>query len=377
MGKAIAYLAGVLILGMALSVLSGCDKSAAQAGPPQMPPPLVNIAQSRSQDVPVYLDEIGKCVARESVTVIPQIAGLITERHFEDGAELKKGQLLFTIDPRPFQAQLESAQAQLAQSKAALDFANIQLKRYADVADTRAISKSDYDTKKNAVDMAAAQVDATQAAVQTAKLNLEYCSIHSPVNGRAGARLVDAGNVVKDNTTQLLLIQRLDPIYAEFTVNERELAEVRRYMALGTLKTLAKLPTDSDPGREGDLIFLDNSVQDASGTVRLRALLPNADRHFWPGQFVNVRLTLRVHKDAVLVPSAAPQIGQKGPYLFVVGQDLSAEQRPVVIGQRQGDMVVIDQGLRAGEKVVVEGQMMVIPGGKVRLPPEQVAGGKL
>ncbi len=211
-------------------------KSTEAAGPPQFAP-LVTVARATAHDVPVYLDEIGRSGAFESVTVTPQISGRITERHFEDGAELKKDQLLFTIDPRPYQAQLDSAQAQLAQSKAALELANTQLKMYASIADTRAVSQLDFETKKNTVAVDQAQVQAAEAAVETAKLNLEYCYIRSPIDGRAGARLVDVGNVVQANTTGLLLIQRFDPIYADFTVTEGDLPEVQRELAKGTLQS--------------------------------------------------------------------------------------------------------------------------------------------
>ena len=173
----------------------------------------MTVVRASAHDVPVYLDEIGKSGAYESVTVTPQVAGRILERHFQDGAELKKDQLLFSVDPRPYQAQLDVASAQLAQSKAALDLANTQLKMYASISDTRAVSQLDFETKKNTVALDEAQVQAAQAAVEDAQLNLEYCYIHSPIDGRAGARLVDVGNVVQANTTGLLLIQRLDPIY--------------------------------------------------------------------------------------------------------------------------------------------------------------------
>jgi len=359
-----------LILCAGMLTAAGCERSGAQQTM-QAPPPSVTVTRAVSREVPVYLDEIGKCTARESVTITPQVAGLIIERHFEDGADLKKDQLLFVIDPRPLEAQLHAAKAQLAQSKAALEFADIQLKRYADVADTRAISKSDYDTRKNAVDTADAQVSASNAAIETATVNLDYCQIHSPIDGRAGARLVDVGNVVKANEGSLLLIQRLDPIYADFTITERNLPEVQKEMARGTLKTQVRLPSDSEAeARTGNLIFLDNAVQDGSGTVKLRAEVPNADHHFWPGQFVNVRLVLMV-KPSVLVPNSATQISQQGLFVFKVVADeksptkLGVIQQPVTLGQRHGDVVVINSGLAAGDTVVTSGQMMLQPGSPV------------
>jgi multidrug efflux system membrane fusion protein len=355
---------------------SGCSKKSTQAaGPPQFAP-LVTVARASAHDVPIYLEEIGRSGAFESVTVTPQISGRITERHFQDGAELTKDQLLFTIDPRPFQAQLDSAQAQLAQSRAALDLAKTQLKMYDSIANTRAISQLDLETKKNTVAVDEAQVQTNEAAVENAKLNLEYCYIHSPIDGRAGMRLVDVGNVVQTNTTGLLLIQRLDPIYADFTITEADLPEVQRELARGTLQALVRIPADPpNRAREGKLTFIDNTVQNATGTVNLRATIANSDHHFWPGQFVNVTLVLATAKDAVLIPNQATQISQQGSYVFVVKPDGTAELRPITLGQRQGDDVVVAKGLAAGEQVVVTGQLTVAPGAKVRVQEAGPANG--
>jgi len=299
--RAIAALAALL-------AISGCAKKSTQAAGPPQSAPLVTVARATAHDVPVYLDEIGRSGAFESVTVTPQISGRITERHFEDGAELKKGQLLFTIDPRPYQAQLDSVQAQLAQSKAALDLAKTQLKMYDSIANTRAVSQMDVETKKNTVAVDEAQVQAAEAAVENAKLNLEYCFIHSPIDGRAGMRLVDVGNVVQTNSTGLLLIQRLDPIYADFTVTEADLPAVQRQLARGTLQALVRIPADPpNRARQGKLTFVDNTVQNATGTVNLRATIPNADHHFWPGQFVNVTLVLATAKGCLLYTSPSPR----------------------------------------------------------------------
>jgi multidrug efflux system membrane fusion protein len=304
------------------------------------------------------------------------VGGRITERHFEDGANLTKGQLLFVIDPRPYQAQLDSAQANLAQAKASLELAKIQFARDAELVGTKAISKQDYDTKKSTVDVDEAQVEAAEAALETARLNLEYCFIHSPIEGRAGARLVDVGNVVQANTTSLLLTQRLDPIYADFTITERDLPEVQKEMKRGTLKADVRLPSEPESAaRIGKLTFLDNTVQNGTGTVNLRATIANPDHHFWPGQFVNVRLVLETKKGAVLVPNEATQISQKGFYVYVVKSDGTADIRLVKLGQRQGNDIVITDGLTAGENVVMTGQLTIIPGSKVRVAsaPTEVA----
>jgi len=356
----------ILVLVFVTTAFSiSCGKKVTAA--PERPPTLVTVSAAVSRDVPVYLDEIGKNGAFESVTVTPQVAGRITERHFEDGANLQRGQLLFVIDPRPYQAQLDSAQANLAQAKAALELAKIQFARDQELVGTKAISKQDYDTKKNTVDVDQAQVEAAEAALETAKLNLEYCYIHSPIEGRAGARLVDIGNVVQTNTTALLLIQRLDPIYADFTITERDLPEVQKQMARGNLEARVRLPSDGEEGvRTGKVTFLDNAVQNATGTVNLRATIQNPDHHFWPGQFVNVRLVLATDKGAVMIPGEATQISQKGPFVYVVKPDHTAELRVITLGQRQGGNVVVTKGLVAGENVVLTGQLTVVPGAKVK-----------
>ncbi|HZP64479.1 MAG TPA: efflux RND transporter periplasmic adaptor subunit [Terriglobales bacterium] len=345
----------------------GCTRSSVQAAP-VMPAPLVTVVKATAKDVPQYLDEIGHSTAFEAVTVTPQVGGRIVERHFQDGENLKKGQLLFVIDPRPYKAQVDSAQATLAQTKAALDLAKIQFARDQEVIAERAISKQDYDTKKNAVDVDEAQVDAAAAALETARLNLEYCYIHSPIDGRAGARLVDVGNVVQANSSSLLSIQRLDPIYAIFTVTESDLPAVQKQMSNGVLKAAVRLPSDLETAaRIGRVEFLDNAVQNGTGTVNLRATMSNPDHHFWPGQFVDVKLILNTEKNAVLIPNQATQLSQKGPFVYVVKADDTAELRPIKLGQRQGDDVVVTDGIAPNERVVLTGQMLIRPGGKVRL----------
>ena len=348
---------------------SGCNRANPQAAGPQMPPPpLVSVVKAQAQDVPVYLDEIGKSYAFQSVTVSPQVGGRITQRQFQDGADLTEGQLLFVIDPRPYQAQLDSAKGALAQARAALQLAKVEFARSSELFNSKVTAQQDYDTKKSTVEVDQAQVESAEAAVETAQLNLEYCYIHSPIPGRAGARLVDVGNVVQANTTGLLLIQRLDPIYADFTITERDLPDVQKEMTRGTLKTSVRLPSDPEEGgRGGKLTFLDNTVQNGTGTVFLRATLSNPDHHFWPGQFVNVRLVLATKKGAVLIPNQATQISQNGPFVYVVKPDSTADLRLVTLGQRQGDNIVVTQGVVPGENVILAGQMTVAPNGKVRV----------
>lgn len=348
-----------------LAVLAGCRQEAPPAF--ERPPAPVSVVEAVSRDVPVYLDEVGKVAAREVVSVQPQVSGSITEIHFTDGAHLRKGALLFTIDPRPYRAQLAAAQANLSEAKASLDLARIEFDRASSLIETKAISQQEYDTRKNAVAVAAARVEQSEAAVQTARINLDYCFIRSPIDGRAGERLVDRGNVVAANTGSLLVIQRLDPVYADFTVTEHDLTAVQRNLANGHLKVEVRLPDEPDEPRVGTLTFVDNAVQDGTGTVKLRATIPNNDHRFWPGRFVKIRLVLDTLERAVLVPAAAPQTSAQGPFVYVVKEDSTAEQRKVTPGQRQGDLVVISQGLQPGERVVINGQLGVTPGGKVRV----------
>jgi membrane fusion protein, multidrug efflux system len=353
----------VLILGAAAT---GCDKKA--SAPLERPPAPVTVAAATTEDVPFYIDAVGRIVAREVVSVQPQVSGRVVKIQFADGADVKAGEVLFSIDARPFQAQLSQAEANLAEAQAALNLAKTNFARVENITDPRAVSRQDHDTKKNAVDIADAQVGQNRAAVERARLDLEYCTIRAPIDGRAGHRLVDVGNIVSANNRALLVIQRLDPIYADFTVTEHDLSAVQRNMARRTLRVEVSLPDDTGEPRRGNLTFLDNAVQEGSGTVKLRATIPNADRRFWPGRFVKVRLVLDSRPQAVLVPASAPQMSATGSFVYVVKQDSTAELRQVKLGQRQGDFVVVDEGLKSGERVVVRGQLGVTPGGKVRIP---------
>lgn len=344
-------------------------------GMPEFPPARVTVTEALSQDVPVYLDEVGKCVALESVSIQPQVSGRITGIDFKDGAELKKGAPLFTIDQRPYKAALELAEANLAKARADLDLAKIQFTRVEDLADSRAVARQEYDTRKNAVDVADALVEQSQATLDSARIDYDYTTIDSPIEGRAGHKLVDIGNVVTANTTTLLTIQRLDPIYAEFTVTESDLGRVRQHMKDGTLRVEVRIPEEPDAPLAGELTFLDNAVSDPTGTVKLRATVPNLDRKLWPGQFVKVRLVLDTRENAVLVPSAAIQDSAQGNFVYVVKEDSTAELRPVGVGQRQGDLVVLEEGVKAGERVILTGQLAVAPGAAVTVVEEGGQGG--
>jgi membrane fusion protein, multidrug efflux system len=388
--------------------LAGCSNQAQQSF--ERPPAPVVVSTAVSQDVSNYMDALGKIVAREVVSIQPQVSGRITKIHFTDGANVRKGQLLFTIDPRPFDANLKQAQANLARDTAAKKQAEAnlareiarekwglaQVARYRTLVEQGVVPKeqyeqlrADYDSLKAnseaaraAVRSADETIKVNQAAIETAKVQLSYCYIHSPIDGRAGQRLVDIGNVVNPggagntdsngvSNNALLVIERLDPIYADFTISQNNLSAVQEQMRAGTLSAEVRLPDSADEPISGRLTFVDNAVQTETGQVTLRATLPNPGHRFWPGRFVNVRLLLGTVPGAVLVPASAPQMSANGSYIYVVKPDSTAEQRQVSLGQRQGDLIVVEKGVAAGEQVVTTGQLGVTPGGKVAIeqPP--------
>ena len=315
----------------------------------------VIVAKVVTKDVPLYLDEIGTCAAYETVLVQAQITGVIITRNFQDGSDVKKGDLLFTIDPRPFQAALDQAKAQ-----AELD--QVTLKRQEGLRARNVIAQQDYDT-------ALANAQKSQAATEAAQVNLDWCFLKSPINGRVGLRNVDVGNLVGPSTPPLVTILGLDPIYTDFTVAENDLPLVRKYLGGPNTKVQTYLQDGSITPRTGDLYFIDNAVQPGSGTVKARGVTPNPDRALWPSEFVRVRFILDILKNATLVPSQAVQVSQSGPFVFVVKPDNTVDLRPVKPGQRQGgDLTVID-GVKPDETVVVTGQLALAPGAKIAPQP--------
>lgn len=405
----------------ALILIQGCSNKAAQSQF-ERPPAPVTVTSAVAQDVPTYIDAIGKTVAREVVSIQPQVSGRIMQIHFADGANVKKGDLLFTIDPRPFEATLKQAQAKvsqdialkkqaeanLASEIAKANWGAVQVSRYQTLVQHGVVSREQFEeltanqksleanvgSARAAVNSADESIKVDTAAVDSAKVQLGYCTIRSPIDGRAGQRLVDIGNVVNPggssnnnssssgnpaNGNTLLVIERLDPIYADFTISQNSLAEVQQEMRANKLRAEVRFPDDSDAPVIGQLTFLNNAVENTTGTVTLRATVSNSDHRFWPGRFVNIRLVLNTIHQAVLVPASAPQMSANGSFVYVVKQDSTAEQRPVALGQRQGELIVVESGVTAGEHVVIAGQLGVTPGGKVRIeqpPPAANAGTK-
>jgi len=349
-----AYLLFILLAGFVTYRIYQHRATEVKAAQPAPRP--ATVAKVIIKDVPLYLDEIGTCAAYETVQVQAQVSGVIIGRHFQDGSDVKKGDLLFTIDPRPFQAVLDQAKAQ-----AALD--QVTLKRQQDLRARKVIAQQDYD-------IAVANAQKSQGATEAAQVNLDWCYIKSPINGRIGLRNVDVGNLVGPSTTPLVTINGLDPIYTDFTVAQNDLPLVRKYLGGPNVKVQTYLSDASIAPRTGDLYFIDKAVQPGSGTVKARGVTPNPDRALWPAEFVRVRFILDMLKDATLVPSQAVQVSQSGPFVFVVKADNSVDLRPVKPGQRQeGDLIVIESGVKPDETVVVTGQLALAPGAKIAPQP--------
>ena len=378
--KRVYVVAGAVVLLAIVFSLRTC--ASRHRGSPAPPPRLVIVAKVISRDVPLYLNEIGTCASVESVKMQAQVSGQIISRDFQDGADVKKGDLLFKIDPRPYQAALEQAKGQLAQAQAQVVLDEITLKRQQELRARGVNAPQDLDVAQGTFNNDKAKVQAAQAAVDAAQVNLDYCTIRSPIDGRAGLRTVDVGNVITGGNAGgvvLLSIDRFDQIYTDFTVAETDVALMRRYLGNPNMKVQTDSPNDDQPPRTGDLYFIDNVVQPGSGTVKARGISPNPDRLLWPGEFVRVRFILDILMDAKLVPAQAVQISQRGPFIFVVKPDNTVEQRPVKPGQRQdGDLVVVEEGVQPGDTVVVTGQLALSPGAKVSArmmnPADQVQG---
>ncbi|HEX8280783.1 MAG TPA: efflux RND transporter periplasmic adaptor subunit [Chthoniobacterales bacterium] len=332
-----------------LGALTSCSKKT--AGPSGPPPRNVMAAKVITKDVPLYLDEIGTTAAYETVNVQAQVSGQIIAREFQDGGDVKKGDLLFRIDSRPYEAVLASAKAENALAQA-------NLRRQLELQSKNVTAAQELDTAR-------ANAMRTEAAVAAAEVNLDFCTIESPIAGKIGLRNVDVGNVVGPSSPALVMIQGLDPIYTDFTVAEPDLPLVRRYLTNPNLKVVTDAEDDNVEPRSGDLYFIDNAVQPGAGTIKVRGVTPNPDHALWPAQFVKVRLVLDVLKNSLLVPSGAVQIGQNGPYVFVVKGDSTLDLRQVKPGQTHGDLTVISEGVSAGETVVVSGQLQLAPGTKV------------
>jgi membrane fusion protein, multidrug efflux system len=401
----------VLALGAAcLMITAGCNKSDARAGGPpggrgrggeNGPVPVV-VATVSQRDVPINVDVIGNVEAYSTISVKAQVGGELTKVSFREGDFVKKGDLLFTIDSRPYEAQLSQAKANLARDTAALSqaeanlardianekYAQDQAKRYHGLFDQGVVSREQADqmassadalaqtvvADRAAIESARAQIVADKAAVENVQVQLSYTTIFSPIDGRTGSIAVKQGNVVTANTTDLMTITQVHPIYVTFSVPEDQLGEIKRYMGEGQLPV--HVTSQADPGVQdsGVLTFVDNTVDATTGTIKLKGTFQNVQNKLWPGEFVRVTLGLTTRPHATVVPNQAVQTGQDGQFVYVVKADRTVEMRPVVTGTRVDQELVIDRGLEPGETVVTEGQLRLTPGSRVQIQGGREAG---
>jgi multidrug efflux system membrane fusion protein len=350
-------------------LLSGIVVFAACAGKKEQKPVSmsvpVTIAVAQQRNVPLQVNAIGSVVAYNTVGIKSQVNGEITSVNFKEGDDVRKGQLLFTIDPRPMEADLRRVEATLTKDKATAANDQAQAKRYAALLKEGVVAQQQADQMIAQADASDALVKADEAAVQNARVQLQYTKIYAPISGRTGNLLVQLGNIVKANPDNpIVTINQVTPIYVNFSVPEQFLAEVKRYNAQHKLGVTAVVPSDPVPAT-GALSFIDNQVNQQTGTILLKGTFTNADRRLWPGQFVNVSLTLANQLNAIIVPSRAIQTGQQGTYVFAIKDDNTAEMRPVKVDRAIGDDSVVSSGIKPGDRVVTDGQLRLVAGAKV------------
>jgi membrane fusion protein, multidrug efflux system len=375
---------------------SGSDKGGRGAGGAPVPVVVSTVTQ---KDVPVNVEVIGNVEAYSTITVKAQVGGQLDKVSFQEGEFVKKGDLLFSIDPRPYEGALNQAQANLARDTAAEaqaeanlardaaneKYAQSQAGRYAKLFDGGIVSREQTDqtrsqadalaqtiqADKASIESAKAQIGASKSAIENMKVQLSYTTIRSPIDGRTGNIMVKQGNVVTANTTDLVTIAEVQPIYVTFSVPEAQLGDIKKYMANGKLPVTATAQDDNTQRENGFLTFIDNTVDAATGTIKLKGTFPNTDRKLWPGEFVRVTLKLTTQNNALVVPNQAVQTGQDGQFVYVVKADKTVEMRPVVTGNRLDQELVINSGLTLGETIVTEGQLRLAPGSRVQLPGDR------
>ena len=374
---------------------AGCSSSgnASSGARPAAPPAPVFVVQAVSKPLPLEIQAVGNVEAFSTVTVKARVGGELTRVEFQEGADVRKGDRLFVIDTRPYEiavkqaeanlakdnAQLQAAQANLARDKAQADFARAQANRYAELVQ-RGVVPKDSSEQMNAqaraaeeavradsaiLDSIRANTAADQASLDRAKLDLEYCTIVSPIDGRTGHLLVKQGNVIKPNDVDLVTINQLHPIYVTFAVPETHLARLKKHMAAGKVPVVVSRDDAASGEDRGTLSFVENVVDSTTGTVRLKAVFDNPGSRLWPGEFVRVLVQLNDPADSLVTPVTAVQTGQDGKFVYVVKQDMTVEARPVVTGRTVGKEIIIEKGLNSGELVVTEGQLRLSPGSHV------------
>ena len=384
-------------------LIAGCsaNKAAPPAQPPQPAPVFVSKAVLKS--VPIEIQAIGNVEAYSTVLVKAQVGGELTVVDFKEGADVKRGDRLFVIDARPYEsqvaqaeatlakdrAQLQSAQANLARDMAQEEYARAQAKRYAELSRQGVLAKdsaeqTDAQAKaaaegvradRAAIESTQANIASDQAALDRAKLQLEYCTIRSPIDGRTGHLMVKQGNVIKANDVDLVTINQMHPIYVTFSVPEANLSLIKKHMAAGDIAVAASLQGADAVAERGTLSFVENAVDSATGTIRLKAIFDNAATRLWPGQFVRVVVRLKASADSIVIPTTAVQTGQDGKFVFVVKPDMIVDARPVLIGRTIEREVVIEKGLSEGDTVVITGQLRLVSGSRVQIKSESAPAG--
>ena len=350
--------------------LAGCG---GDTKPPVPKPPVVTVATAQARDVPIYLDTIGYATAFEAVEIMSQVDGQLMQIHFRQGSTVKKGDLLFTIYEPPYQAVLERTRGDLETALARQEITRLAVARNRALLPDQMISPQAFDALVAEFDQATGEVRTARGAVAQAQVNLDYCTIESPVDGVVDIYRVNAGNVLfATDQTVLTSVRQVDPIYIDFIVSERDLTRVQKHLAESDGKlTLDVAPmTDAENKKRATLEIISNEVKRSSGTVHLRGTMANPERFLWPGQSLNVRLVLATEPNAITIPRESLQLGQRGYSVIVISPKKIVESRDVTIGEPEGDDTIIKEGLKAGEQVVVKGQIMLRPGGTVRILDE-------
>lgn len=328
----------------------------------------VKVAQAQQKSMPVQLKAIGTIEAYTTVAIKSQVTGQIARIHFAEGSDVSKGALLVSIDPEPFQATVSQLEASLAKDLAQAKFAREQAQRYAGLVKDGIVTRDQHELLQSNAESLAAAVVADRAAIRNARIQLNYCSIRSPISGRTGSIALQPGNLVKANDLPIVTVNQITPINVTFSVPEKRLPEIKRAMAAGQLKIETLIPHEPGVSETGTISFLDNSVNPATGTIKLKGLFANQSRKLWPGQFTDVVITLASRQNAVVVPIAAVQTSQQGEFVYLVKPDNKVEMRPIV-SETVGDEAVIEKGVAAGETVVVDGQLRLTPGATVETKP--------
>jgi len=356
----------LFILSFVLIAFSSSCAKKEEAKKPKPPVPVLAVKVIQ-KDVPMLLRAIGNVEAYSTVSVRSIVAGEVTSVNFREGQDVKRGTLLFTIDPRPIQAELKRAESILAKDLVEAENAEVDSARYVDLYKKGMVSKQQHDQASTTGKSLRETVETDKAAIDSIKVQLGYTKIYSPIEGRTGVLNVNRGNIVKANDLPMVVINQIRPVYVTFSVPEKSLTDIQQLMSKGRLKVEARINGDTGPAAVGYLSFIDNGVDVGTNTIKLKATFDNADRRLWPGRFVDVLMMLSVRSGATVAPNSAILTGQKGQYVFVMKPDNTVESRPVVIGVTQDDMTLIEQGLKPGETVVTDGQVRLVPGAKVEI----------